>query len=90
MGICLGNLSIKDIEERLGIILSETEKEAFNGAQMLASLQGENDWHCFDIPLFISCGSMEKAIKIRDALKVHEKEMKTTIQIGIDDQWKKK
>ena len=88
--ICLGNLTLKQMEERLGITLTEKEKEAFDHHQMLASMQAADDWHCFDIPLFISCGSMEKAIKIRDALAPHEKEMKAIIQIGVDEGWKSK
>ena len=52
MGIMLGNLSVKDIETRLGITLSAEdvavlqEKRQENVSVPLAS----GKWHCFDIP----------------------------------------
>lgn len=84
MEIRLGNLSVKQIEERLGIVLSEEDREVLkNSREDNASNVPENKWHGFDIPFTIVCGGMDMAIKVRDILAKYEKDMKGTIQIGI-------
>ena len=85
MGIMLGNLSIKQMEERLGIKLTAEDVKNMWGHSSLAKLQSKDDWHCFDIPFFISCGSMETAIRIRDVLAPYSDKMSCQIQIGIDE-----
>ena len=54
----LGNLSIKQMEERLGIKLTAEDVKNMWGHSSLAKLQSKDDWHCFDIPFFISCGKI--------------------------------
>ena len=54
MGIYLGNLSIEQMETRLGIKLTEDEKKQLWGHQPLAKLKNKTDWHCFDIPFFFA------------------------------------
>lgn len=84
MGIYLGNLSVKQIEERLEIVLSEEDREVLkNSQEENASNVPENKWHGFDIPFIIVCGSMDMAIKVRDILSKYDKDMKGTLQIGI-------
>jgi len=86
MGIMLGNLSVNEIQNRLSISFTDEEISMLNSTH-----QGPVDvplesgcWHCFDIPFMLVCDSMETAISMRDMLKKYEKDMKGTIQIGID------
>ena len=83
MGIFLGNLTVETMQSRLGIKLSEVDFEFLKtNRQPLAHGLKPNEWHCFDLPLFISCGSMDTAIKIKDILI--EYNLKGQIQIGLD------
>lgn len=82
MAIYLGNLSLEQIEQRLGISLTEEERKAFDHHQELANVTEPNDWHCFDIPFMIVCGTKAKAEKIRDALFPYHLKMKSHISIG--------
>ena len=84
MNIHLGNLSVREIEERLGIEFSQSEREFLTGTrqQICDAVKGEQ-WHCYDIPFLIHCGSMEFARKVRDLLLPYGKRMKTQVQIGV-------
>lgn len=85
MSIALGNLSIADMERRLGIMLDTNEREVLEGMrQDKASNIAPGKIHCFDIPFMIVCGCMDTAIKVRDILTPYSPQMTTAIQIGID------
>lgn len=66
MGIMLGNLSVKDIETRLGITLSAEdvavlqEKRQENVSVPLAS----GKWHCFDIPFMFMAATRDDALML--------------------------
>lgn len=70
MGIMLGNLSVKDIETRLGITLSAEdvavlqEKRQENVSVPLAS----GKWHCFDIPFMFMAATRDDALMFADIL----------------------
>jgi hypothetical protein len=84
MAIFLGNLSLDQMQSRLGIRLSEEEIQAFPNRQDNVSMRlAPNTWHCFDIPFFIECDSMETAQRVYDIMKKYGDKMKTTIQVGI-------
>ncbi len=85
MCILLGNLTVPQIEERLGITLKDNEREfLINTRQQKAENIAENKWHCFDLPFNLVCGSMEFATKVCEILKPYSGEMVGTIQISID------
>lgn len=85
MNVMLGNLTVKQIEERLGIKLTDTERELLNNThQSKAENIKEDKWHCFDLPFTILCGSMDTAIKVRDILSPYSSSMHGQIQIAID------
>ena len=49
----LGNLSVKDIENRLGIELSEEHRQELNNThqdKVNDTPLEEGHWHCYDIP----------------------------------------
>ena len=85
MGILLGNLTVKQIEERLGIELTNEERQFFiDTKQERAENVDENRWHCFDIPFNMICGSMEFATKVYEMLKPYSDKMNESLQISID------
>lgn len=83
--IMLGNLSVKQIEERLGIKLSETDKERLKSFHSeKAEVSQQHAWHCFDIPFVITCGTQNAVSEVVDILKPYSSKMKTKIQIVLD------
>ena len=82
MSIYLGNLSVKQIEERLSIYLSSEERKILiDSREQKAEHIPEGKWHCFDIPFIILCGSMDTAKKIRDILAPYSDKMACKIEI---------
>ncbi len=84
MYIFLGNLSTKQMCDRLGIehtdSIAEMEKCRVSECKKVYELKG---WHCYDIPLYIEACDMNMAIKWRDLLQPYSSAMKESIQIGI-------
>lgn len=83
--IYLGNLSIKDVETRLGIQFSEADvKELQSMLNPNANVLDKGKVHFFDIPFFAACGDTETARKVTDILlKYDSKNFKCAIQIGV-------
>lgn len=80
----LGNLSVSQIEKRLGIEFPEEIREFMEETRH----QNANDiptgkWHCFDIPFNIVCGDMETAIKIFESVKHRSDECKKPLQFSL-------
>ena len=71
MGIMLGNLTLKQIEERTGISVPDDDRAELNGMrQEKAENIAPGKWHCFDLPFMIVCGdkpTAEKVVKILSA-----------------------
>ena len=87
MIIMLGNLSVDQIEKRLGIELTAEEKETLNSTRQLAVNDtpiADNCWHCFDIPFMIQCGTKATCFKIMDILKPYVPQMHGQIQVGYE------
>jgi hypothetical protein len=82
----LGNLSVKQIEERLGIEFPQDIRE-FMGLthQPNASNIAKGKWHCFDIPFNIICGDMETATKIFNSVKDRSEECKCKLQFSLQN-----
>ena len=80
----LGNLSVNQIEQRLGIDFPKEIKEFMEQAhQASANNVAEGKWHCFDIPFHLVCGDMETAVKIYDSIKEKTKYCKESLAISI-------
>lgn len=82
----LGNLTVKEMEHRLGITLTDTQRTRMsdircNDVQNIP----EGQWHCFDIPFVVICGSLEVAYMWRDILEPREKELQTRIEFAIQN-----
>lgn len=88
MSILLGNLSLDKIETRMGVKFPEeirpsllnTKQESAN-----TSLLKCNEWHCFDIPFTMVCGSKALAQKIYDSMKPLIPNIKTALELSIKE-----
>jgi Mg2+/Co2+ transporter CorB len=86
MAIMLGNFSVADMEERLGIKLPEEKAKELNAMRYEnANNIPADKWHCFDIPFTMLCGSRETAVKVYDILKPYSSSMKCALQIAIGE-----
>lgn len=84
MNIMLGNLTVSQIEKRLGIKFPEKIREFMeqthqSGAENIA----KGKWHCFDIPFNLVCGDVETATKIFNSVKDRSSECKEQLQFSI-------
>jgi hypothetical protein len=83
MAIYLGNLSVSDMEQRLGVVFPEELKIFMRETrQELASELEKNKWHCFDCPFILVCENKEMAEKIYSLLLPQTKNMKTQLNIS--------
>jgi len=81
----LGNLSVKQIEERLGINFPEEIREFMEQShQPNANNIAARKWHCFDLPFHIVCGDLETATKIYESVKDRSNECKTNLQFSLN------
>lgn len=82
--ILLGNLSIGQIEKRLGIRFPDNLMEYMSDKhQDNAGKLSPNTWHCFDIPFVLVCENMAMAQIIFDYLKPFQSEMTGQLQISL-------
>jgi len=82
----LGNLSVKQIEQRLGIEFPDDIRELMRQThQANATNIEKGKWHCFDIPFNLVCGDMQIATKIFDSVKDRSDECKTQLQFSISN-----
>ena len=84
MYVMMGNLSVRQIEERLGIDFPEDVRQ-----YMTANHQSEathvkpGKWHCFDLPFHIVCGDRETATLIYNSVKDRSAEVREPLTFSI-------
>lgn len=84
MSIMLGNLSVSQIENRLGIVFNDEIREFMKQThQPNASNIGKGKWHCFDMPFNLVCGDIETATKIFNSVKEKSSECKEALQFSL-------
>jgi len=77
-----GDLKTTDIEQRLNITLSDTDRDKLEGMrQSKANNIIPGKWHCFDMPFQILCGDKGTASMVYDILVPYKALMKSNIQI---------
>lgn len=81
MYIQLGNLSTKDICNRLQITLTEQEIETLENLRSIPAEFKGGKWHGFDIPFSIYCGDIETAVIVRDIYAKYASEMKEQLHV---------
>ena len=86
MGIYLGDLSIKEIENRSGVKFPEELVEYLKPRyQEKANHIQPGKWHCFDIPFVLVCGDMETAKEIYKHLKPFSGDFKKQMGISVQN-----
>lgn len=81
----LGNLSVSQIENRLGIEFPEEIRKFMTETHQLSASNIENGkWHCFDIPFNIVCGDIATATKIFNSVKEKSNECKEALRFSIN------
>jgi len=84
MGFMLGDLSIKQIEERIGVNFPEDIREFMKAThQSKAENIAKGKWHCFDMPFNLVCGDMDVATKIFNSVKEKKDEVKEPLRFMI-------
>jgi cell wall assembly regulator SMI1 len=82
----LGNLTVKQIEKRLGIEFPEDIRDFMKKThQEEADNIKPGKWHCFDIPFNLVCGDMETATKIFEALKPQSAKCKEVLRFSVNN-----
>lgn len=82
----LGNLSVAQIEERLGIEFPQEIRDFMKEShQSNASNVAKGKWHCFDMPFNLVCGDIDTAIKIYNSVKERSSECKEMLQISVSN-----
>lgn len=82
--IMLRNLSVSQIEKRLGIEFPEDIREFMKQSHCAsASNVPAGKWHCFDIPFTIVCGDMDTATKIFNSVKDKADQVKEQLLFSI-------
>lgn len=85
MGILLGNLTVQQIEERLGITLTDEERQfLISTRQEKAENIAKDKWHCFDMPFNMVCGSRDFVMKVYEVLKPYSDKMIVPLQVSIE------
>jgi hypothetical protein len=80
----LGNLNVKQIENRLGIEFPKDVREFMNKTnQSRAERIEKGKWHCFDIPFNLVCGDMDVATKIFESVKDKSSECKEQLKFSL-------
>jgi len=83
----LGNLSVCQIEKRLGIEFPLEIKEfMIKTNQSNASNIEKGKWHCFDLPFTLVCGDLEIATKIFNSIKDKSSECKERLNFSLSGQ----
>lgn len=86
MNIRLGNLTVEQIENRLGIEFpKDLQNELKLSNQPEASNIQKGKWHCFDIPFEIVFGDLEYATKFYNSLKAQASKCKEPLRISIQN-----
>ena len=86
MNIMLGNLTVSQIEDRLGIAFPEEIRTLMKeNHQATASKIEKGKWHCYDMPFSLVCGDVETATKIYNSVKDRGSECKEALQIAVQN-----
>jgi hypothetical protein len=80
----LGNLSVSQIETRLGIEFPAEIRDLMTANHQPAANDIEKGkWHCFDIPFHLVCGDVEIATQIYNSVKNRSNDCKELLQISV-------
>ena len=84
MNIMLGNLTVDEIEKRIGVDFPHDIKNFMIASRVENTSEiKKGNWHCFDLPFCILCGDIETATKIYNSVKHRASEVKEQLQISV-------
>ena len=84
MGILLGNLTVQDFEQRLGIKFSDEDRNALKEMrQEEASNLQPGKIHIFDLPFTVACGDSATQKKVLDILYKFDTSKFPPLSIGV-------
>ena len=80
----LGNMSIKELEERCKITLTENERKILEELRedTIWKVKGNNKIHIYDIPFLIECGNAEARKTVIDILMPYSGQIKAKLGVG--------
>jgi hypothetical protein len=81
----LGNLTVEEMERRLGITLSDEHRRRFLDSrqeQVNDTPLAPGCWHCFDIPFMLVCDVKETAMYFHDIIRQYTIASGVTFQIA--------
>lgn len=81
MSIYLGNLSTKEIADRLSIQMTDEDIKKMEEFRCQKGNVGEGKWHCFDRPFICVCGDIDTAVKVRDIMRNYSSDIKGVFRI---------
>lgn len=83
--IMLGNLSVEQMEKRLGIALKDEDRDVLSALRenVCNKVAGNDKIHIHDIPFFIVCGTKETYDRVIALLTPYANEFNATLQIAI-------
>ena len=86
MSIYLGNLTVKQIEKRLGIELTDDERAELESYRenVCDKVTGRNVWHCYDIPFELVVGSKKTADVVYKILFPYSSKMQCQLRVSAD------
>ena len=88
--IMLGNVSVAEIERRLGIKLNDDDEHVMNESRQEAvnsTPLGPGKWHCFDLPFMIMTDTKITATRLRDMfMKYDHSKFKEQLQISWENE----
>ena len=80
----LGNLSVDQMERRMGIVFPDDLKDVFSKYhQQVATDIKPGFWHCFDIPFTMVCGNTDLAELVREKLAPLVDKIVTPLSVAI-------
>ncbi len=81
----LGNLSVKQMENRMGIVFPAELKEVLSKYRQenVSVDMKEGFWHCFDLPFTMVCGGKDLAQLVYDQLKPVADKITTPLQVSV-------
>lgn len=89
MAVCLGNLSAKEMGQRLGIEICEGDLQELESFRSQKADVAYGQWHCFDIPFTVVAGGMRAASLVNEILSKYKDEItypgQFEICLSIDD-----
>ncbi len=85
MSFLLGNLSVKDMERRLGVSFPPSlTKFLEENHQPAANAVAAGKWHCYDAPFVLVCGDEDTAVKINGQLSPLAKRFAAKLTIALE------